>query len=170
MKQLFKQRTPALVIIALMVGCSQAARWLRQRRKSGEYFQRYVDPDHHRARADGGDPDKIHRSVGRRQSRLYRHGGVAMLNGDLSRPAAGASSCWAPLASVRFWRDQRHSRLKLNIPAIVVTLGTLTIYRGMARALRRRVGQCANQDDGAASRTRHARWFSARRCLAGRRS
>ena len=94
-------------------------------------LQRHLAADHAGARPDGGDPDPLHRPVGRRQP-----GADAAWSRRCStsrRPACRSRSSWRSRIGLGALRSARSTALlvwKLDIPPIVVTLGTMTIYRG----------------------------------------
>ena len=75
----------------------------------------------------------LHRH-GRRPCSTPAHPGIPIAAADRARASRSALALGA-INGLLVWQ--------LGIPPIVVTLGTLTIYRGIdLRALRRRLGQC----------------------------
>ncbi len=86
---------------------------------------------------------------------------VAMLNANfpdlplilLIITAIGVGAILGAINGILVW--------KLDIPAIVVTLGTLTIYRGMAFVLSGGMGECSSDDGTVSEYTAHSRPWSA---------
>ena len=96
-----------------------------------EAARRQRDPHHARARPDARDPGARHRLVGGRESRAVRHAGRAVqprLSGRRRRAGAAIA-----IGSGRAARRARTACWcgSCKLPPIVVTLGTMSVYRGV---------------------------------------
>ena len=149
MSRILKYRELLLVaiIVVLIAIVAYRAPGFASPENLGEHLQRHLDPDHPGARPDGGHPDQVHRPVGRGQSLLHRHG-----RGDDERGLSGHSAACpdrvAPWPSARRSAPSTASWCGRSAsPPSWSTLGTLTIYRGMAFVLSGGAWVNADPDD-----------------------
>ena len=129
-------------------GGVSAVRGAAQSRRTA---RRHRHPDHAGARPDAGDPGARHRSVHRRESRAVRHAGRAVQPRAI--PARASCRCCCSRSAPARLLGALNGLLvwKLRLPPIVVTLGTMSVYRGVIYLLsRRRLGQ-RERDVAAAS-------------------
>ena len=98
--------------------------------QSGRAARRHGDPHHAGARPDAGHPRARHRPVDRGESRAVRHAGGG-LRSSLARHAAWRRCSSLTLVSGALLGAFNGLLVwKLRLPPIVVTLGTMSIYRG----------------------------------------
>ena len=101
---------------------------LRRAREPRQRVQRHLDPDHAGAGPDGGDPDQVHRPLGRRQPGADRHGRRHAERGLSRRADPGADAARGggrrrprrlqrpPGLEARHPADRRHPRHAHHLP------------------------------------------------------
>ena len=123
----------AAIVVVMIVGIGFITPAFVSPRNLVALFNDTVDPDHAGARPDDGDPDQV-RSTCRSAANIALTGVlVALVNAAYPGGAgAAADGRWRPASASPSAPSTASMVWLVGIPPIVVTLGTLSIYRGLA--------------------------------------